>query len=227
MARQCTKCDEVKPLDDFYLICYGRNGACKACVRAKNKAYYEANKAKVAAKHKARRGAPVDEGALERRQARPHSERYAERREKVNVRKAERNGTEEEFLARQLVDQQFYRAFKARASDLGPSFTSCSNEMLDLWLEFQFRAGMSLDNYGEAWSFDHVIPRSQFALALHGAWGPALQCHHWSNLRPVLGRENSMKSSKLDAQEVERQGVRAYLFRLFFTTSDTMRGNNA
>ncbi len=56
---------------------------------------------------------------------------------------------------------------------------------------------------------------------------PALKCHHWSNLRPDTGSENSKKFSKLDDKMIERRAVRAYLFRRFFTSSDTMRGNNA
>ena len=40
-AKVCTKCDQAKPLEEFYLNCYGRNGSCKACIKAKNKAYYE------------------------------------------------------------------------------------------------------------------------------------------------------------------------------------------
>lgn len=50
-TRTCTKCANVKPINEFYLNCYGRNGLCNACVKEKNRLYYERKKADIAVKH--------------------------------------------------------------------------------------------------------------------------------------------------------------------------------
>lgn len=225
MTKQCSKCFEVKPLDEFHLCCYGPNGACKACVKAKNKAYYEANKAKIAAKHSEQRAAGhvPDVGANARRQARPHAERLAERRQKVNDRKKERHATEPGFAETKAEERHYSRACSSRGHSWA-QLVGCTSEMFELWLEFQFEPGMAHAGYPADWNIDHVRPRSSF-----DPLDPAqrAQCHHWANLAPIRSNENSRKHITFDAVRIHRQATRAYLFRTYFTSADVLRRNNA
>lgn len=71
--KACTKCGATKPLNEFYLNCYGRNGPCKQCVRDKNRAYYQQKATQISGKHAERRKAHAvaDKGALAKRRDRP------------------------------------------------------------------------------------------------------------------------------------------------------------
>lgn len=55
LTKKCTKCGEVKDLNNFYLKKrgkYGRTGSCKVCEADKNRKYWQANKDKLSDKSK-------------------------------------------------------------------------------------------------------------------------------------------------------------------------------
>ena len=57
MEKACTKCGEVKPLEDFHVeknIKSGRKAACKECYNASNKKYYAENSDDVNARNRKR-----------------------------------------------------------------------------------------------------------------------------------------------------------------------------
>jgi hypothetical protein len=222
--RKCTKCGETKPLDQFYLNCYGRNGPCNDCVKAKNRAYYEARKATIAAKHAERRqqGHQVDVGALERRRERPREERYAERRAKVNENKRERHAQNPEVRAKIYVETKLRRALRDQTETLA-ELVGCSVDMFYDWIEYQLVEGMTMDNYGEVWSYDHVIPRSAFNFLDPEE---VKKCNHWSNMRPIMCNENSIKNNKRDPALEESHAMTAYCFQII-QDFWIARGNNA
>jgi hypothetical protein len=92
--KRCPVCEQSKPLTDF-AIDRSRNdghmGRCKPCDRARNRAYYAANREHVLARIKARNSARADDFSSERE--RPHW-RGAEgsRRPVVSPRQASRVG---------------------------------------------------------------------------------------------------------------------------------------
>jgi hypothetical protein len=222
--RLCTKCKSIKPIEEFYLNCYGRNGACKTCVSAKNKVYYEAKRRDIAAKHAERRvqGAQRDEGALERRRETPFYERYAERREKVNENKRDRLRHDPAFRAVVNADNAMRRAF-ASEGELLEKRVGCSAEWFHEWIEFQLSDNMTPDNYRTVWTYDHVIPKDAFDF--HDP-AQVRQCNFWTNWRPYLGTENSIKHSKRDLALEESHAMLAYIFQLI-QDAWLLRGNNA
>lgn len=223
-SKKCTKCRESKPIDEYYLNCYGRNGACKSCVAAKNRAYYVAKKREIAAKHAERRdqGARKDEGALERRRETPFAQRYSERRAKVNERKKDRLCNDPGYRAVANADNAMRRAF-ASEGGLLEQRVGCSAEWFQEWIEFQFSGAMAPNNYRSVWTYDHVIPKDAFDFR-----DPAQvqACNHWSNWRPVLGPENSVKGKKRDPALEESHAMLAYIFQLI-QEAWLLRGNNA
>lgn len=222
--KQCTKCLEVKPIDEFYLNCYGRNGPCNDCVKAKNRAYYEARKATIAAKHAARRdrNEQVDEGALERRRETPHAERRADRNAKRMVNKRERLQNDPGFRAMVNADNALRRAL-ASEGELLEARVGCSADMFAEWIEYQLDGEMTMDNYGTVWSYDHVIPRSAFDLRDPEE---VRKCDHWTNLRPLLRNANSGKYNKRDPALEEAHAMLAYTFQVIQDNWNA-RGNNA
>ena len=72
----------------------------------------------------------------------------------------------------------------------------CSVDFLKKYLENQFQAGMSWDNYGyNGWHIDHILPCASFDLS-----DPKQQqkCFHYSNLQPLWAKDNISKGAKIN-----------------------------
>jgi hypothetical protein len=217
MPRKCTKCGVVKDLEEFYLNCFGRNGACKTCVKEKNRQYYAAKKERIKAQHaevRADRKAGLrdgpDVGALQKRHEIDFKERYAERRAKVNARAKERNDTELEYQVAKRMDDKLRKAFLSWGSAL-EEIVGCSVAFFEEWVEYLFAPDMTWENYGTVWSYDHAQPRSMFDLSDREQ---AARCNHWSNLRPIHRSKNSSKYNKIDEELISVQAMNAYIFEV-------------
>jgi len=68
----------------------------------------------------------------------------------------------------------------------------CTIKELRNYLEQQFRDDMTWENYGNVWHIDHVKPCSSFNLLLPDEQE---KCFHYTNLQPLLAKENLSKSS--------------------------------
>jgi hypothetical protein len=75
----------------------------------------------------------------------------------------------------------------------------CSPDFLKKWLQFNFKPGMTFDNYGTYWHIDHVVPCYHFDL---NDDNQLKKCFHWSNLQPLEATKNLQKKEKLDRDEV-------------------------
>jgi hypothetical protein len=85
-----------------------------------------------------------------------------------------------------MIRSLFYGTSSVRVFEMD----TCS---LRKWLEFQFSDGMSLDNYGKLWEFDHCIPLKNFDLTNATAYELA---NNWRNIRPSFIRDNTKKGGK-------------------------------
>ena len=61
-------------------------------------------------------------------------------------------------------------------------------------LVFQFREGMTLDNYGQ-WHVDHIRPCSSFNLL---DIEEQKKCFHYTNLQPLWAEDNLKKGNKIN-----------------------------
>jgi hypothetical protein len=80
----------------------------------------------------------------------------------------------------------------------------CTALELKEHLEKQFKPGMTWDNYGRGpkkWSVDHIIPFGAFDL---NKKEEQEKCCHYSNLRPLWGKENASKCDLLPNGERAR-----------------------
>lgn len=61
------------------------------------------------------------------------------------------------------------------------------------YLKSNFKEGMSFDNYGQ-WHIDHIKPCDSFDLTMPDQQA---QCFHYTNLQPLWGIDNRIKSNKI------------------------------
>lgn len=73
----------------------------------------------------------------------------------------------------------------------------CSIEELKKHLEFQFKEGMSWDNYGE-WHIDHIKPLANYDLTDRKI---LLELCNYKNLQPLWSEENLSKKNKENKDE--------------------------
>lgn len=71
----------------------------------------------------------------------------------------------------------------------------CSIEELKLHMSKKFTEGMSWDNYGKYWEIDHIKPCSLFDLSKEDE---QRKCFHFTNLQPLLPKENRQKGNKYE-----------------------------
>jgi hypothetical protein len=100
-------------------------------------------------------------------------------------------------LIRNVIKNGGYQK-SARTSDvLGADW-----ETVKAHIESMFDGEMSWENQGQ-WHFDHIIP-----ISLAKNEREVLVLNHYSNLRPLWGKENIAKSNKLpELSKIERYGL--------------------
>lgn len=69
----------------------------------------------------------------------------------------------------------------------------CSADELRRYLESQFTAEMSWDNYGTVWTIDHILPLANYHLSDRGT---LRRLCHYTNLQPLSKQANLLKSNK-------------------------------
>jgi hypothetical protein len=70
----------------------------------------------------------------------------------------------------------------------------CSLEEVKLYLENQFKEGMSWVNHGSYWEVDHIIPCDSFNMQ---DVEQQKICFHYTNLQPLTITQNRKKSNKI------------------------------
>lgn len=100
---------------------------------------------------------------------------------------------------------QYYTAEKWRAATRRALFKKselsnelievlgCNQEQFRIWMETNFKEGMSFENYGK-WEIDHVKPCNQFDLSEEGQ---VKACFHYSNTQSIWAKDH-IEKSKID-----------------------------
>ena len=102
------------------------------------------------------------------------------------------------------------KAQKTYKNNLTSNYIGCSIEFLRKWLQYQFKDNMNWNNYGD-WHIDHVKPCSVFNL---NNINELKICFHWSNLQPLWGIENCIKSNKVDINYIKLHNHKAIIYEL-------------
>lgn len=79
-----------------------------------------------------------------------------------------------------------------------------------LWFEYQFTEGISWENFGREWQFDHIIPVTYFSFDIEDE---LKLCWNFTNLRVELIQKNKDRGARLDVLV-----AKGYFKRLFDET---------
>lgn len=87
-------------------------------------------------------------------------------------------------------------------------FLGYAIEQLKEHLQNQFSNEMTFENYGKYWHIDHIIPQCLFDFS---KVEEITKCWSLRNLRPLVGKDNIRKNSKLDFNLVEEYKIQDLL----------------
>jgi hypothetical protein len=99
---------------------------------------------------------------------------------------------------RSLIGQSFSRILKGKLkrSKKSIDLLSCDFNFFFDYIKFQFKEGMTLDNYGE-WELDHIKPISSAKNIKE-----AEELNHYTNFQPLWKSENRIKSGKIEEKQL-------------------------
>lgn len=192
MIKICTKCKELKNINEFYK----KQTQCKSCFSN----YYKSKKNEILVSKKVNKDHinkirrlrykrnPDKIKLLNKTYRMKLSSKIQANDYHVNRRKIDINYKLSSNLRTRLY-QAIKRNYKSGSAvrDLG-----CSIEQLKIYLEAKFQPDMSWDNYGK-WHIDHILPLSKFNLTDRGQLCTAV---HFTNLQPLWAEDNLKKHNR-------------------------------
>lgn len=186
--KKCLKCHEQKSVDDFYKnktttasgYKYYFKSECKACHRKRTLNHSK----KEDVKKRRRDRLPIH--------MRPSTKKktWTDIKNRLVKRNRELRQTSKHHNVKNRLYRRLHHALKGKAKTSSTfKLVGCSPKELVVWLESQFTDEMNWENI----HIDHMIPCIQFDLSKAEA---QKQCFHYTNLQPLIARENLSKSSK-------------------------------
>lgn len=133
------------------------------------------------------------------------SDWYQNNKEKVNEKFRDRYKNDHLFKIKHNCKtriQQSYREYvgssKSRATT---KYLKCNINFLVKWFEYNFTKKMTLENHGDYWHMDHVIPIGTFDLSNEDDIN---SCYIWCNLSPLKGKDNMAKKDSIDKKQLKK-----------------------
>lgn len=184
----CCTCKLPKECDEFSKNKTQKDGlhrACKLCEKNRRDKYTKEYKRECASRWRANN--------------QEHWRKYRKRWYQENSWKwtedARRRRKEDPYF-RLIINLRgrIWHALKGKVKkDKTLNLLSCTPIELANHLEKQFQEGMSWENYGQ-WHVDHKLPVASFNLTSEEQ---QKVCFHYTNLQPLWGEDNRVKSDKL------------------------------
>ena len=146
-------------------------------------------------------------------------------RNKLNAYYRNRRKTDIDFKLKQYIRGRIGGCLrKAKTTRKGKiKYLGIDVQTYKLWLESQFKDGMSWKNYGKVWHIDHVLPCALFTFK--DAEDDAIyECFNWKNTRPLFGPENHSKSDKLIMSAVLMQMYNVNQFIICYEVNESPYG---
>jgi len=130
-----------------------------------------------------------------RRNAAKYRQKYPERVAVENARwKSLRRANDPLFRARHNLRGKLWKALK-RNQKAGSTLQllGCSLPEFRNYIEGKFVDGMTWENYGKIWVFDHIIPCAAFDFRKPD---DQRRCFHYTNIQPLFAMDNLRKGAK-------------------------------
>jgi len=207
--KRCCKCNEIKPATEEYFnrLKKAKDGFRFECKECKKKEY-ESYKNIALENNKRRYTLKKDAILLNCKKYREsHKEQirnFLKEYYKDNMKKIKESAKrsmyrriEEDSGYKILVRYRtrLYKALKGISkSKCTKDLIGCSIEELKVYLENQFKNGMSWDNYGE-WHVDHIKPCITFDFTKEEE---QKKCFNYTNLQPLWACDNLKKSARFN-----------------------------
>jgi len=205
-TKKCTKCKQIKILNDFAKNRRTKSGLSSHCKKCKIiYALISQEKNKVQRKKYMKEYIKYNKNRLKKLQQERYrknriqilkqAKKYYENNKKEIMRKTKlKRKNNPSLRLRHVLSNRIHKIItRGDNSILTMQLLDCSIEFFKQHLEKQFKPGMSWNNYGK-WHIDHIIPCARFNLS-----NPEEQkkCFHYTNLRPLWAEENLRKGSKI------------------------------
>lgn len=186
--KTCNKCGDTKDDEEFR----PKRRVCKDCERAHGRTYRRNN-------NKAKQWAEANKDRMKKLQA----NWYQTNKEKINTTFRERyHDTSSDF--KKIKNYRTALSHMLGGEQKTNQHVGCHVERLKDWCDYCFEKGMTLDNYGDKWVVDHVIPldtEEDFALLAK-----------WYNIIPTREQYNLEKNKYIDIDRImiHMENVRSY-----------------
>ena len=221
--KACIKCGILYPKTNeyFYIdnkLKSGLSNLCIPCMKEKNKMFYLKFKEK--RKKEVRDYYYKNIVIIKEKNNKKNREKYAKNKDKINERrrflwsnrdtnrKIKWNETRNSFRNNKYKNDLNFRLenklrtrmyiilklYNGKKHSKFITILGCDIEYFKIWLESQFDNNMTWNNYGSYWHIDHILPCSAFEL--QNSEEQEI-CFHYTNLRPLEGKENIRKGNKI------------------------------
>lgn len=137
---------------------------------------------------------------------------YQNNKEKIYAKYIERYHSDYFFKLKVNLKSRLHSGLKLKGktkSSRTMEYINCTLDDLIEWFKFCFDEKMSLENHGEYWHIDHVIPIATFEMESDK---DVESCFSWYNLMPLKGKENMGKKDKIDEEQIESHIEKLQLF---------------
>lgn len=205
MIKQCKKCNESKPLTDYFKSKETRDGyksACKSCCKA-----YDADFRKSLIHDTA-----TDKRCSKCNMVRSIDEFYSDKSNKsgytswckqcISIKhKKPKKKTDETILKlklsiRGIIKKAIKRAGYTKLSSSN-DILGCDYDTFKQHIESLFLDNMTWDNRN-LWDIDHIVP-----LSFANNYDELILLNHYTNLRPLWKLDNILKSDKLLSESID------------------------
>lgn len=201
--KKCIKCNIIKNINQFYV---NRN-YCIECSKKYCKSYKQRNKEKISKYNKIYKEKNKESIKVYNKNYNINNRNAIQERQ--NKYQKERRTNDPSFKIASALRNRMNKVINGIRKKSSLQLLGCSYDFLIKWLTYLFHSGMTLDNYGDIWHVDHVIPCSKFDLTNNKE---QMKCFHWSNLQPLIGKDNLTKGNKTSICEIMRHSIYLNMF---------------
>lgn len=192
----CYSCKQIKPIDNFYIRKNGKvYSYCNHCNNMRAKSFYCGQPERIRErlkKSKEYQKTHLKTILFKRRLKRKLGLNIKEKIWYNNRFKLQYQNTN--FRLSSVLRHRIYLALKGICKSNKTSILlGCSIDQLKQHLKSKFQQGMTWENYGE-WHIDHIRPCASFDLS---KLEEQKKCFHFSNLQPLLAKDNLAKGDKI------------------------------
>lgn len=134
-----------------------------------------------------------------------HCDRF--RYNRLKCRDCERDEPTEKF--KRYIRTRIYNCLRNKnKSKHSVDYLGCSSDEYFKWI-FNYNNNFSLENHGNEWHIDHVIPISKFDLNIEDE---QLIAFNWRNTMPLTAQENLSKNNKLLPEQIKKHYERLKIY---------------